>query len=266
VIHLKDMKIATWNVNSIRTRLEHLTGWLTDNPVDVLCLQETKVVDQDFPRSPLEALGYHTYISGQKSYNGVALLSRSPLEDVSVGFAPVVGDVGDLDDQKRVITGVLDGVRIIGLYVPNGSEISSEKYAYKLKWLGVLRDYLKTLMAQHPKLLVCGDFNIAPEDRDIHDPTGREKHVMSSDVERQALQQAVFDLGLADAFRKFNQEEGQFSWWDYRAAAFRRNMGWRIDHHYLSPALYAEAKSCDVDKAPRKLEKPSDHAPVVVEI
>jgi exodeoxyribonuclease-3 len=262
------MKIATWNVNSIRTRLEHLVGWLEDNPVDVLCVQETKVVDQDFPRSPLEALGYHVYVSGQKSYNGVALLSRSPLTDVSMGFMPILGEaiVGDLDDQKRVITGVLDGVRIINLYVPNGSAIGSEKYEYKLRWLGLLRDYLKALMAQRPKLLVCGDFNIAPEDRDIHDATGREQRIMASDTERQALQQAIFDLGLADAFRKFNQEDGQFSWWDYRAAAFRRNLGWRIDHHYLSPSLYELAKSCDVDIAPRKLEKPSDHAPVIVEI
>jgi exodeoxyribonuclease III len=262
------MKIATWNVNSIRSRLDHLVGWLTDNPVDVVCLQETKVVDQDFPRSRLEELGYHAYISGQKSYNGVALLSRAPMMDVSMGFTPVLGTaiVGDLDDQKRVITGVLEGVRIIDLYVPNGSAIGNEKYEYKLRWLAMLRTYLKTLMAQHPQLLVCGDFNIAPEDRDIHDPKGREQHIMASDSERQALQQAIFDLGLADAFRKFNQEDGQFSWWDYRAAAFRRNMGWRIDHHYLSPSLYEQAKSCDVDKTPRQLEKPSDHAPVVVEI
>jgi exodeoxyribonuclease III len=261
------MKIATWNVNSIRTRLEHLVGWLEDNPVDVLCVQETKVVDQDFPRSLLEALGYHVYVSGQKSYNGVALLSRSPLTDVSMGFTPILGAiVGDLDDQKRVITGVLDGVRIIDLYVPNGSAIGSEKYGYKLRWLGMLRNYLKVLMAQHPNLLVCGDFNIAPEDRDIHDPTGREQHIMASDIERQALQQAIFDLGLSDAFRKFNPEAEQFTWWDYRAAAFRRNLGWRIDHHYLSPSLYEQAKSCDVDITPRKLEKPSDHAPVIVEI
>jgi exodeoxyribonuclease-3 len=262
------MKIATWNVNSIRTRLEHLVGWLGDNPVDVLCVQETKVVDQDFPRAAIEALGYHAYVSGQKSYNGVALLSRSPLSDVSVGFAGVLGAdiVGDLDEQKRVITGVLDGVRIIDLYVPNGSAIGSEKYEYKLRWLGMLREYLRVLMEQHPKLLVCGDFNIAPEDRDIHDATGRETHVMATDAERAALQEAVFDLGLADAFRKFNQEGGNFSWWDYRAAAFRRNLGWRIDHHYLSPDLYEMAKSCDVDKEPRKLEKPSDHAPVIVEV
>jgi exodeoxyribonuclease III len=260
------MKIATWNVNSIRTRLEHLVGWLEDNPVDVLCLQETKVVDQDFPRGAIEALGYHAYVSGQKSYNGVALLSRAPMTDVSMGFAPVLGEVGDLDDQKRVITGVLDGVRIIDLYVPNGSAIGSDKYEYKLRWLGMLGEYLKVLMGRHPLLLVCGDFNIAPEDRDIHDPAGRESHVMASDAERLALKEAVFDLGLADAFRKFNQEGGQFSWWDYRAAAFRRNLGWRIDHHYLSPGLYEMAKGCDVDVAPRKLEKPSDHAPVVVEV
>jgi exodeoxyribonuclease III len=262
------MKIATWNVNSIRTRLEHLVGWLGDNPVDVLCLQETKVVDQDFPRAAIEALGYHAYISGQKSYNGVALLSRSPMMDVSIGFAAVLGTdlVGDLDEQKRVITGVLDGVRIIDLYVPNGSAIGSEKYEYKLRWLGVLRQYLQVLMERHPLLLVCGDFNIAPEDRDIHDATGRETHVMATDAERVALKEAVFDLGLADAFRKFNQEGGNFSWWDYRAAAFRRNLGWRIDHHYLSPELYEMAKSCDVDMEPRKLEKPSDHAPVVVEV
>ncbi|MBW4516546.1 MAG: exodeoxyribonuclease III [Timaviella obliquedivisa GSE-PSE-MK23-08B] len=262
------MKIATWNVNSIRTRLEHLVGWLEDNPVDVLCVQETKVVDQDFPKLPIEALGYHTYVSGQKSYNGVALLSRSPLTEVSMGFTPVLGEaiVGDLDDQKRIITGVLDGVRIVDLYVPNGSAIGSEKYVYKLRWLGMLRNYLKALMMQHSNLLVCGDFNVAPEDRDIHDPVGREQCIMASDIERQALQQAIFDLGLSDAFRKFNPEEGQFSWWDYRAAAFRRNLGWRIDHHYLSPNLYEQAKSCTIDIAPRKLEKPSDHAPVVVEI
>jgi exodeoxyribonuclease-3 len=262
------MKIATWNVNSIRTRLAHLVEWLEDNPVDVLCVQETKVIDPDFPRSLIEALGYHAYVSGQKSYNGVALLSRSPLTDVTMGFTPILEEaiVGDLDDQKRVITGVLDDVRIVNLYVPNGSAISSEKYEYKLRWLEMLRHYLKALMVRHPKLLVCGDFNIAPEDRDIHDATGREQHIMASDAERQALQQAIFDLGLADAFRKFNREAGQFSWWDYRAAAFRRNLGWRIDHHYLSPSLYELAKNCDVDIAPRKLEKPSDHAPVIVEI
>lgn len=260
------MKIATWNVNSIRTRLEHVVNWLKENPVDVLCLQETKVVDADFPRSPFEALGYHPYIFGQKSYNGVAMLSRSPLEDVRMGFVPVLGEiVTPFDEQKRVITGVLDGIRIVNLYVPNGSEIGSEKYEYKLQWLKVLRQYLHALLQELDALSVCGDFNIAPEDKDIHDPTGRETRVMASDAERLALQ-SVLEIGLADAFRKFTEEGGQFTWWDYRAAAFRRNLGWRIDHHYLSPTLYQKAISCTVDISPRKLEKPSDHAPVIVEL
>lgn len=262
------MKIATWNVNSIRTRLDHVVDWLTTNPVDVLCVQETKVVDDDFPRSPFTDLGYHTYIYGQKSYNGVALLSREPLEDVRTGFSGVLdSDVPpELDEQKRVISGVLEGVRIVNLYVPNGSSLGSDKYQYKLRWFAVLRDYLKTLLEKHPELLVCGDFNVALEDRDIHDPKGREKEVMATDAEREALTKAVLALGLADVFRKFNQEDGQFSWWDYRAAAFRRNLGWRIDHHYLSPPLYERAKSCVIDKAPRKLEKPSDHTPVIVDL
>ncbi|NJO43196.1 MAG: exodeoxyribonuclease III [Cyanobacteria bacterium CRU_2_1] len=261
------MKIATWNVNSIRTRLDHVVQWLTENPVDVLCVQETKVEDTDFPRSPLEALGYQTYISGQKSYNGVALISRTPLQEVRMGFAPILGEtIADLDIQKRVITGMLEGVCVVNLYVPNGSEVGSEKYQYKLRWLSVLRDYLKAFLTEHPDLLVCGDFNIAPDDRDIHDPTGRENRVMASDAERQALEKAVFAQGLIDAFRKFNQEAGQFTWWDYRAAAFRRNLGWRIDHHYLSPGLYDRAKDCVIDRQPRGWEKPSDHVPVIVEI
>lgn len=261
------MKIATWNVNSIRTRLEHVTNWLTENPVDVLCVQETKVTDGDFPRSPFTELGYESYIYGQKSYNGVALLSRSPLENVSMGFSAVLGDAGtDYDEQKRVITGVLDGVRIVNLYVPNGSSVGSDKYDYKLRWLALLHEYLKAHLAENSNLLVCGDFNVALEDRDIHDPKGREKEVMATDAERTALTKAVLELGLTDIFRKFNQEDGQFSWWDYRAAAFRRNLGWRIDHHYLSPSLCDRAKSCIIDKTPRTLEKPSDHTPVIVEL
>ncbi|HEY9645181.1 MAG TPA: exodeoxyribonuclease III [Chroococcidiopsis sp.] len=261
------MKVATWNVNSIRTRLAHVTTWLTDNPIDVLCVQETKVDDDKFPHAPLTELGYHTYIFGQKSYNGVALISRTELTDVSRGFTPIVGEAiaTDLDDQKRVISAMLDDVRIVNLYVPNGSAVNSEKYVYKLRWLGVLAEYLKVLCDRHSKLLVCGDFNIALDDRDIHNPAGREKEVMATDVERQALTRAVLDLGLADVFRKFNQDGGQFSWWDYRAAAFRRNLGWRIDHHYLSPALYDQAIACTIDKTPRTLEQPSDHTPVIVE-
>lgn len=261
------MQVATWNVNSVRTRLNHIVDWLTTNPVDVLCLQETKVVDKDFPLEPLEAAGYHVYFSGQKSYNGVAMLSREPLEQVSMGFTPILGEatVGDLDEQKRVITGVLADVRLINLYVPNGSSVGSEKYDYKLHWLGVLRAYLAKLLVEHEALLVCGDFNIALEDRDIHNPKGKEKHIMSSPKERETLAD-ILSLGLQDAFRKFTEEGGHFSWWDYRTAAFQGNRGWRIDHHYLSPALYDRATSCTIDVEPRKLEKPSDHTPVIVEI
>ncbi|NJN02212.1 MAG: exodeoxyribonuclease III [Leptolyngbyaceae cyanobacterium SL_1_1] len=261
------MKIATWNVNSVRTRLQQVTDWLQQHSVDVLCLQETKVVDADFPVAAFEQIGYHAYIYGQKSYNGVALLSREPLDSVSYGFAAVVEaeQVGDLDEQKRVITGVAQGIQIVNLYVPNGSSVGSEKYAYKLQWLSLLKQYLAQLLAENSALLVCGDFNIALEDRDIYDPANKQTHIMSSAAERQALQQ-VLKIGLKDAFRKFTEAEGHYSWWDYRAAAFRRNLGWRIDHHYLSELLYEQAKSCVIDTAPRRLEKPSDHAPVIVEI
>jgi exodeoxyribonuclease III len=260
------MKIATWNVNSIRTRLEHVTNWLSENPVDVLCLQETKVVDSDFPRTPFEQLGYNLYIYGQKSYNGVALLSRQPLENVTTGFTRILPDIQpEWDDQKRVITGVINGIRIVNLYVPNGSEIDSEKYQYKLRWLTILREYLKKLLENTPATCICGDFNIALEDKDIHDKVKPEKHIMSSSAERRALQD-VLELGFADAFRKFTQDSGHYSWWDYRAASFPRNKGWRIDHHYLTPVLYESAKSCIIDIAPRKLTQPSDHTPVILEL
>ncbi|MEL6578858.1 MAG: exodeoxyribonuclease III [Cyanobacteria bacterium J06621_12] len=259
------MKVATWNVNSIRSRLQIVTDWLQQHQVDVLCLQETKVQDQDFPRSHFEDLGYNIYISGQKSYNGVALFSLKPLEDVSCGFSPIVEEVGELDVQKRVITGIADGVRIVNLYVPNGSAIGSEKYAYKLQWLGLLRQYLQILQAKEQEICVCGDFNIALEDKDIYTNKARDKHIMSSPVEREALNQ-LLELGFQDAFRKFTDEPGQFSWWDYRSGGFSRNRGWRIDHHYLTAKLYQQATSCWIDVEPRKLEKPSDHAPVVVEL
>lgn len=261
------VKIATWNVNSIRTRLDHVLQWLETHAVDVLCMQETKVVDDDFPRSPFEALGYQTYVYGQKSYNGVALVSKTPLTNVTMGFAPVVGEAiaQSFDDQKRVIAGTLETTRIVNLYVPNGSSVGSEKYSYKLQWLEVLRQYLAIALETHPHLLVCGDFNIALDDRDIHDPAGKETHIMASPLERDTLKQ-VTALGFSDAFRKFTDEGGHYSWWDYRAASFRRNMGWRIDHHYLSPPLYERAIGCTIDVEPRKLEKPSDHAPVIVEI
>lgn len=265
------MKIATWNVNSIRMRLEQVVNWLQENPVELLCLQETKVVDDDFPQAPLTALGYHLYRFGQKSYNGVAILSRSALTEVSLGFTPVLGELigSELDEQKRLITGVSNGIRVINLYVPNGSEVGSDKYRYKLRWLAALREYLQALLGVDPSghlppVLVCGDFNIAVEDRDIYDARNRDQHIMASEPERQALR-AVLELGLADVFRKFTPESGHFSWWDYRAGSFRQNKGWRIDHHYLTPLLYAKARSCTIDVLPRQLPQPSDHAPVIVE-
>lgn len=260
------MKIATWNVNSIRSRLTHLQTWLTDNTVDVLCLQETKVVDADFPRQALEEMGYVCTFSGQKSYNGVAILTRQPLENVWIGFTPLLGPgpAATFDEQKRVIAGIYQGVMVINLYVPNGSAIGSEKYDYKLAWLGQLKQYLQAFQAQgYSDFCLCGDFNIALEDRDIYDPKGKETHIMASPVERQALQ-ALLDLGLQDVFRHFNPEPGHFSWWDYRTGGFQRNRGWRIDHIYLTPGLLAQAKSCQIDKAPRAWEKPSDHTPVVL--
>ncbi len=276
------MQAASWNVNSVRTRLGHVTDWLQENPVNMLCLQETKVVDADFPKTPFEELDYHVYIYGQKAYNGVALISKTPLEDVRMGFGAILNEdtVGDLDDQKRVISGVLNGVRILNLYVPNGSSVGSEKYEYKLRWLALLKQYLITTLEETTKLNVCGDFNIALENKDIYTDEKRDTHIMSSPKERETLKDVlavgrspierdglndVLTVGLADAFRKFTDEGGHFSWWDYRAASFRRNMGWRIDHHYLSPELYAQAKRCWIDVEPRKLEKPSDHAPVIVE-
>jgi len=260
------MKIVTWNVNSIRTRLEQVINWLNENPVDVLCLQETKVVDADFPRSPFTELGYNIYISGQKAYNGVALISRQPLTDVSAGFTTILPQLEpEWDEQKRVITGVIDGIRIVNLYVPNGSAVGSEKYEYKLRWLTVLRKYLQFLLASHSAICICGDFNIALESIDIHDKVNADNHVMATQAERQGLRD-VLELGFADAFRKFTTEGGHYSWWDYRTAAFRRNLGWRIDHHYLTPELYERAKSCIIDVAPRKLTQPSDHAPVILEL
>jgi exodeoxyribonuclease III len=259
------LKVATWNVNSIRTRQQIVIDWLQQHRVDILCLQETKVQDEQFPRSLFEDLGYHTYISGQKSYNGVAIFSLKPLTTVSYGFSPIVGDLGiDFEQQKRVISGVVDNIRIVNLYVPNGSAIGSDKYVYKLNWLKVLQAYLQDLQKQGMEMCVCGDFNIALEDKDIYTAKGREQHIMSSPLEREVLNK-VLNLGFQDAFRKFTTDTGHYSWWDYRAAGFTRNRGWRIDHHYLTNQLYQQSTKCWIDIEPRKLEKPSDHAPVIVE-
>jgi len=262
------IKIATWNVNSIRTRQDLVKDWLLQNPVEVLCLQETKVVDRDFPRAPFEELGYHVYISGQKAYNGVAIFSRSPLENVGTGFAAILGaeKVGDLDDQKRLICGNIAGIRIVSTYVPNGGTIDSDKYEYKLRWLKLLQEYLQQIIDSGEELCICGDFNIAPDDRDIYKVTKPEDGVVgTTPPERYALKE-ILELGLTDAFRKFEAEGGHYSWWDYRAAAFQRNRGWRIDHHYLTAGLCDRAVSCTIDKAQREFPKPSDHVPVILEL
>lgn len=263
------MKVATWNVNSIRTRQPQVINWLENNPVDVLCLQETKVVDTDFPRQAFEELGYYLYISGQKAYNGVAIFSRQPMTDIQCGFTPVLDDslAAEFDQQKRVITGIINEVRIVNLYVPNGAALDSDKYEYKLQWLTMLKDYLQKLYpnsSSSKDMCICGDFNVALEDIDIYNPKGKANHIMASPQERQALKN-VLEIGLKDAFRKFTTEGGHFTWWDYRRGGFKNNRGWRIDHHYLTPNLYEKAISCLIDLEPRKQEKPSDHTPVIVE-
>ncbi|AFY70824.1 Exodeoxyribonuclease III [Thalassoporum mexicanum PCC 7367] len=273
------MQIATWNVNSVRTRLEQVLDWLRSHPeVDVLCLQETKAPDDKFPIAAFNDLGYQVYIYGQKSYNGVAIVAKQQMDEIANGFGAILGDGFsannpdlDFDDQKRVISGVSNGVRIVNLYVPNGSAPGSEKYDYKLQWLAKLNNYLKKLIEQDggidaAQILVCGDLNVAIADIDIYDPSDRAKHIMSTDLERETLQAAVLNLGFQDAFRKFTPDAGHFSWWDYRGGSFRRNHGWRIDYHLLSPKLYEQAIACTIDIEPRRLEKPSDHTPVVVEL
>jgi exodeoxyribonuclease III len=257
------MQIATWNVNSIRTRLDIVTQWLQRQPVDVLCLQETKVTDEQFPLAAFTDLGYQVYISGQKSYNGVALVSRQPLSDISCGFGGVLDEVGDLDEQKRVIRGKIGDVTIVNLYVPNGSEVGSEKYEYKLQWLAMLQKYLSAQPDR--QLCVCGDFNIALSPLDIYNKR-KEKDIMASPLERAALQAAVLDRGLQDVFRHFTTEGGHFSWWDYRQQGYSKNRGWRIDHIYLSPELLDRSTGCTIDKAPRELNQPSDHTPVIVDL
>ena len=251
------MKIASWNVNSLKVRLPHLLDWQATSPVDVLCLQETKSEDKNFPLAELEAAGFHCAYSGQKTYNGVAILSRTPLSEVQCGIP------GFDEEQKRVIAATVDGVRILCVYIPNGQEVGSDKYEYKLKWLKALTAWLKDELAKYPKLALLGDYNIAPEDRDCYDPVAWQGNVLVSEPERDAFK-ALLALGLRDAFRQFDQPEKSYSWWDYRMMAFRRNMGLRIDHILLSAAL--QCTSCSIDKAPRKLERPSDHTPVVADV
>jgi exodeoxyribonuclease III len=250
------VKLATWNVNSIRARLEHLTSWINANEPDVLALQEIKTEADKFPLAEIEALGYRAVIDGQKTYNGVALLSREDGRDVSRGISDYV------DEQRRVIAATYGDVRVINVYVPNGQAVGSDKYRYKLDWLDALAAHLKRELDRHPQLAIVGDFNIAPEDRDVHDPVAWHEQVLCSSAERERLR-ALLDLGLVDSFRQFEQPEKSYSWWDYRELGFRRNRGLRIDLILVSKTLAGRCSACAIDKAPRKLEKPSDHAPVV---
>lgn len=250
------LRIATWNVNSLRVRLPHLRDWLAASRVDAIALQETKLADADFPATELAALGWHSVCSGQRTYNGVAVLAREPVLDVAAGIP------GFDDEQKRVLAATVGGVRVVDVYVPNGQSPGTEKYAYKLRWFDALREYVAAQLAQYPRLVVLGDFNVAPEDRDVHDPQAWEGSIHVSPAERAALQ-ALMGVGLADCFRLFDQPERAYSWWDYRMFAFRRNAGLRIDLVLASAALSQKCGSCHIDSAPRRLERPSDHAPVV---
>jgi exodeoxyribonuclease III len=262
------MRIASWNVNSVRTRLEQVCSWLEQEQPEVLCLQETKVADELFPHAAFEELGYGRAISGQKAYNGVAILSRLPLEDVQIGFAALLSDdpqAEGLGEQKRVISALIDGVRVLNLYVPNGSALTSEKYAYKLEWLACLKRYLAVQAVQGDPLCMVGDFNIGPEARDIHDPERLTGGIMASEAERNALQAALGDR-LSDVFRVFEPASGHWSWWDYRTGAWENDRGWRIDHIYLSDDLLPCATGCVIDRGPRGNQQPSDHAPVVVNL
>jgi exodeoxyribonuclease-3 len=253
------MKLATWNVNSLRVRLPHLLEWLAGNSPDVVCLQETKCDDASFPAGQLRAAGYWSVHHGQRAYNGVAILSKAE------GVVACRGIPEFADEQSRVIALDVDGVRLVGVYVPNGQSVGSDKYAYKLRWLEALAAWLERERKSHPDIVVMGDFNVAPEERDVHDPAAWQGQVLFSEPERAALKRVV-DLGFADAFRLFEQPERSYTWWDYRMNAFRRKMGLRIDHILLSPALASAAKACSIDIEPRKLERPSDHAPVVCEL
>ncbi len=253
------MKLATWNVNSLKVRLPQVLDWLATHRPDALCLQETKLEDVNFPVAAIEQAGWCVAFAGQKTYNGVAIVTQRPPEAVRVGIA------GFDDAQRRVISASVDGVRVICVYVPNGESVESDKYRYKLDWLARLHGWLQTELQQHPSLAVLGDYNIAPEDRDVYDPAGWAGKVLCSAPEREAFA-TLLGLGLADAFRQFEQPERSWSWWDYRMNMFKRKLGLRIDHILLSQPLAARLRSCTIDSTPRAAERPSDHAPVVCEL
>lgn len=255
------MKIASWNVNSLNVRLPQLQQWLAEFAPDVVGLQETKLEDHRFPDDALLEAGYRSVFHGQKTYNGVAILARErSITDVQVAIP------GLEDPQARAIAATVDGVRIVNLYVVNGQDVGTEKYAYKLRWLEAVHGWLADELRQHPKLVVLGDFNIAPDDRDVHDPAvWNDDHILTSTAEREALQR-LLALGLHDGFRLHNSDAGIFSWWDYRQAAFRRNLGLRIDLTLVSEGLQGAAVASGIDRTPRQWERPSDHAPAFVEL
>ncbi|MDY6978334.1 MAG: exodeoxyribonuclease III [Pseudomonadota bacterium] len=255
------MKLASWNVNSLRVRLPQVLDWLAAHQPDLVGLQETKLQNEQFPVEELAAAGYNVIANGQKTYNGVALLARQPLTPDEIAL-----DMGDFDDpQRRVVAATCADIRFINLYVPNGSEVGSDKYRYKLDWLDALLAWLEVQRRQYANVVVVGDFNIAPEDRDVHDPKAWQGSVLVSEPEREQFRR-LLALGFKDSFRLFDQPEGSYSWWDYRAAAFRRNLGLRIDHILVSDNLADNVTGSTIDTAPRKLERPSDHAPVVTNL
>jgi exodeoxyribonuclease-3 len=250
------LKIATWNVNSLKVRIPHLVQWLQMDHVDVIALQETKVIDSEFPSDDITNLGYRFVAHGQRTYNGVALLARDPIEHV------VFGIPGFPDDQARVIAGTIHGVRVVNVYVPNGQSVDSDKYRYKMRWLEALKSYLQSVLKDYPRVVVLGDFNIAPEDRDVHDPEAWLGQVLVSEPERAHLR-AISELGFSDVFRRFPQPDASFSWWDYRQGAFRRNAGLRIDFVLASESMAVDCTACRIVQEPRRWERPSDHTPVI---
>ncbi len=254
------MKIASWNVNSLNVRLPHLLQWLDDATPDIVCLQETKLEDSRFPEDVLLERGWRSAFAGQKTYNGVAILARQSISAVQVGIP------GFEDAQKRVIAASVGDLRVIDLYVVNGQAVGSEKYDYKLRWLSAVHDWIAAELQRYPQLLVLGDFNIAPDDRDVHDPLlWNDDSILTSTAERAALRR-LLALGLRDGYRLHNEEGGHFSWWDYRAAGFRRDLGLRIDLALVSEALTSRCTGAGIDRVPRTWERPSDHAPVWVEV
>jgi len=253
------MKLATWNVNSLKVRLPQVLDWLKLHQPDILCLQETKLEDANFPVPELQAAGYQALFSGQKTYNGVAILSRDAGRDALAEIP------GFIDPQKRVLAATVGNLRVVCLYVPNGQSVDSDKYRYKLEWLAAVTAWLKRELAASPRLAVVGDFNIAPEDADVHDPAAWQGQVLVSAPERKAFQE-LLALGLKDSFRLFEQPANSFSWWDYRMNAFKRRMGLRIDHILLSDGLAPACLACNIDPGPRGSERPSDHAPVIAEL